>query len=76
MQVKGHAVATEFFVCLVPARLKSQMCSFICHDEDVFRKGRRLLCPVLPGGPILPKRQRQRHLNRGTVLSFYIGVCV
>lgn len=68
-------MATEFFVCLVPARLKSQMCSFICHD-DVFCKGRQLLWLVLSEGPVLLKRQRQCHLNCGSVLSFYIGVCV
>ena len=76
MQDEGHTVPTEFFVCLVPARLKGQMCCFICHDEDVFCKSGQLLWLVLSEGPVLPKRQRQRHLNCGNVLSFYIGVCV
>lgn len=76
MQDKRHTVPTEFFICLVPAWLKSQMCCFICHDEDVFCKGGQFLWLVLSGGPVLPKRQRQRCLNCGSVLSFYIRVCV
>lgn len=76
MQDEGHTVSTEFFVCLVPARLKGQMCCLIRHDKDVFRKGEQLLRLVLSGGPALPKWQRQCHLNCGNVLSFYIGVCV
>jgi len=73
MQDEGHTVPTEFFICFVPTRLKGQMCCFVSHDEDVFCKCGQLLWLVLS---VLPKRQRQRHLNCGNVLSFYIGVCV
>lgn len=75
MQDKGHAVPTEFFVRLVPARLKSQMCCFVSHDGDFSGEGGQLLWPVLSGGAVLPRGQRQCHLNCGNVLSFYIGVC-
>lgn len=76
MQDEGHTVPTEFFICLVPARLKGQMCCFMCHDEEVRCKGGQLLWLVLSGGPVLLKRQRQCHLHCGNVLSFYIRVCV
>lgn len=75
MQDKGHAVPTEFFVRLVPARLKGQMCCFIGHDKDFFGEGGQLLWLVFSGGPVLPRGQRQCHLNCGNVLSFYIGAC-
>lgn len=76
MQDEGHTVSTEFFIRLVPTRFKGQMCCLIRHDKDVFCKGEQLLWLVLSGGPVLPKWQRQCHLNCGNVLSFYIRVCV
>lgn len=75
VQHKGHAVPAELFVCFVPAWFKGQMCCFIGHDEDFFWESGQLLWLVFSGGPVLPRRQRQCHLNCGNVLSFYIGVC-
>lgn len=68
-------MATQFFVCLVPARLKSQMCCFVCHD-DVFCKDRQLLWLVLSEGPVLPKRQSFKLWQCAVILYWGVHAAV